>query len=649
MKSSRSPTVLIVGDGIAATYTALGLANRKISSLIVCDGVGRADLPTYEVIPTGVTSNGCRNVPGWGNRESTSVERWRLLAGDQFVSQLDNPGLDIVRSGGQVPPLEALRDVEFVDAFRGRVSRLSKLEDGGYDVIVESEHGTSRDVKCHFVVWATPDETWHRASDTNSSVTQVRVRSRLYETASDFDAVLSFDPSARGTGAASRTLSILPVAPHLALVTETTVGDERPTADPAGSARQYCPQTVESLGLPVGSLSAVDYGPPRSPRFGELVIGPARSLVNPFTGQAAYLDCLSARSAVHSIGRARRTGRVVAAHKTHDALMRRALVGLEIGDVDTQRHHATIFDTLVQSLPDDGPFYTALRRALLVPRGLDALTMRSLDAAETFTPPPNIATHIWTVDALVRQCLARHWLPMMGALRDVKGGAGLLRPGVLLAVSHQMVGGTRCASLTRLGAAFDLATIAVFALMSSRIAVPIPRRSINLHAGGAVLLADQALVHAIRLAGAYGGAVRSALGEWIIEVSNQWVTGTDAASIFASALEAPMRFGAELASTSDRQVADCGEIGRLLGAAFVISENYLANVGLSNVLGVEKAGLDGLGIGIDVGPDALADRLAGIVSDLGAILESSPTSSGQDCLTHVVSQLFAPILTGSCE
>ncbi|WP_163506040.1 FAD-dependent oxidoreductase [Fodinicola acaciae] len=351
--------------------------------------------------------------------------------------------------------------------------------------------------------------------------------------------------------------------------------------------------SAEPIGPVVSAPVNASFSPDTCVHNGQLLVGGAAGLTNPFTGEGISYATQSGATAATCI--ADHPDDPIAAAAEYRRRTTAAYVGYFETARHTSRRYHLAWRALGATLHTDGTFFTKARRALILPEGLDRLSGRhriAVPAADSLL----VKAFLANCDAIQIAAVRTEW-PFLARLFAASEGEQL-RPAVPFLAATLCAGGPPPANAAAIAAGIELASLAMLAFIGAPADPRRPARGVDWACATRVLAGDFLIAVAAKLvAGAGGPRFSWSFAEWLTELialrTRQLDRADDAAAVelFGSLFEFPCRIGAELAEVPSEAAKTLREYGYECGRAFLFAEDLAALRGKPNRLDTDLAGL----------------------------------------------------------
>ncbi|MBP2325489.1 flavin-dependent dehydrogenase [Kibdelosporangium banguiense] len=561
---SRQVTVLVVGAGPAGAVTAAALARQGVRTLLVDRATpARSD---HDLLLSAPAWHSLRSIGVTASNQMRPVELW-FDAGTRHL--LPDAGFTVESRLSLEARLLAHAIESGAEYVRGTVESWD-----GHEAIIDGRQVVHAEHVVTAVGAVQQGRSAHGAGLSCARRFTGAVSSRIILR------LLTPDDSDPRSQPACAWLA--PGADGDYTVGVTVMGGTAASLEPA----RLLDDALAALGIaePGRPLGPVISGPVNSgfspdPDAGDLRVGDAAGLVNPFTGEGMSSAIQSGLIAA----------RCIAAHIGDPAAARRIyardLSATFVGYFETARHAARRYHlawrVLAASAGSDSAFFVKGRRAILLPEGLSELA-----GAEPLALPsgvtPLLMPFLLACDEVAVTTVRHEW-PFLARLL-VTGAASTeyrIRPAVLLFAAILADGAIPAAGHASMGAAIELAFLGTMALLGS--AAPTRRdRGVDWQSATCVLASDYLLSQASRLVAEFHPEISWAFADWLAELAalraeSLTTTGSAGArDVFAALFEFPLRIGAELGKVSPGTGQALRAYGTVLGHMFLHTEDILA-------------------------------------------------------------------------
>lgn len=584
----RDVDVLVVGAGPAGAVTAAALARGGMSVLLADDAAEGGD---HDVLISGQARRGLASLGLTDVALARPVKIIRLSFGGRAGRSIGDADSAVCDRRRLRDGLRRAAAAAGAVAVPGRVTAITRVADGFEAMIADTGSAALLAVAARHVVAATGSAARIApAADGSPRATGIacarrfagaRLRGRLLLTMSA--------PAATGPHTPPTCVWALPGRDGTVTVGTSRVGG------PAGADPENLLQAaletlaraeprfaaVTPAGLIVSGPLDSGFTPGRVADAGQLLVGDAAGLVNPFTGEGLSLAVQSGLLAARS----------VAEHPSDpdlacQAYARRISAGF-VGYFETARYAARRYHltwrVLAATAGSDHPFFAKARRAILLPEGLSGLTTAGrmgLAGREALMLAPFLAA----CDEVAITTIRTQW-PFLARLM-LEGDAVArprLRPAALF--FGGLLAGGRAPDPARatLAAGIELAQLGALALLGPPPAHRVPRRGVDWAGATTVLAGDFLLAQASRLVAECAPEISWSFADWLAELTAVRAArldpahpGVPAGAIFASLFEFPARIGALLGGCSPETVQALRDTGHHCGHVFLHVEDVLA-------------------------------------------------------------------------
>ncbi|MEV4150987.1 FAD-dependent oxidoreductase [Amycolatopsis sp. NPDC049691] len=334
---------------------------------------------------------------------------------------------------------------------------------------------------------------------------------------------------------------------------------------------------------------------------GQLVIGGATGLLNPFTGESIANAVHSARLAADAISHY--ADDPEAAGKEYLHAVSRTFVGYSESLRHAARKYHLAWRILAATADDDNAFFAKGRKAVLLPGGFAALggdTEPDAPGSPSIALAPFVAACSEVAIAAVRE----EWPFVASIVASDRGTASqALRPATMFGAASCAGGAAPDNRWAGVGAAIELTMLGMLALTATAASVHRGHRGVDWPSASAVLAGDHLLAQAGLLVAKVDADLASPFAAWLAELAMLRTTQLhktgDPRPFFGALFEFPARLGAELGRATGSTVAVLREFGRHCGNAFVHAEDLLGLAGRDSRLdttldGRIKAGFSAL-------------------------------------------------------